>query len=223
MRPASAGTVSRKDSSREDSSFDPASIGLEHRRDLPFNYGLPKISVGGFSVIGATAGVPRQRVDTNWHFIDNYSWKIGRHDFKFGYEFRRTTIQIMQDNNFRGKLSFRRSDTSFLEGIPSGGSQASGNTNRHEYENNQRLYVQDSFRWTSRLTLNFGLRWDYFGVPGEKNNLFYRLLPPTAAPWCKWVPQADLKLYDYDYNNFAPRIGFAYDLSGKGTTVIRGG
>ena len=159
----------------QDSSFNPASIGLDTGTSS-FDGGLPLISVGGFSRIGASAGVPRQRVDTNWHFIDNYSWKIGRHDIKFGYEFRRTSIAITQDSNFRGKLSFDDL-TSFLEGLPSGGSQAAGNTNRHEYENNQGLYVQDSFRWTSRLTLNFGMRWDYFGVPGEKNNLFYRLAP----------------------------------------------
>ncbi len=130
----------------QDSTFNPASIGLD-TGVTAFNYGLPKISVGEFSVIGASPGVPRQRVDTNWQFVDNYSWKIGRHDLKFGYEFRRTSIQIQQNSNFRGKLSFDDL-TSFLEGLPSGGSQASGYTNRHEYENNNGLYVQDSFRWT---------------------------------------------------------------------------
>ena len=70
-------------------------------------------------------GVPRNRVDANWHFIDNYSWKSGRHDVKFGYEFRRTTImQVLEDNTFRGKLSFDDL-TTFLEGLPSDGSQRS--------------------------------------------------------------------------------------------------
>src|SRR5450755_114380 len=73
----------------EDQSFNPSSIGLD-TGVTSYNYGLPKINVGGFSQIGATASVPRNRVDSNWHFIDNYSWQIGRHDFKFGYEFRRT-------------------------------------------------------------------------------------------------------------------------------------
>ena len=176
------------------------------------------ISVGGFSKIGASAGVPRQRVDTNWHFIDNYSWKIGRHELKFGYEFRRTSIQIVQDSNFRGKLSFDDL-TSFLEGLPSGGSQAAGNTNRHEYENSQGLYFQDSFRWTSRLTLNFGIRWDYFGVAGEKNNLFYQLLPADGGTLVQvGSPGGPSSLYNPDYNNFAPRFGFAYDVGGKGVT-----
>jgi Carboxypeptidase regulatory-like domain/TonB-dependent Receptor Plug Domain len=206
----------------QDSSFNPASIGLDTGTSS-FDGGLPLISVGGFSRIGASAGVPRQRVDTNWHFIDNYSWKVGRHDIKFGYEFRRTSIAITQDSNFRGKLSFDDL-TSFLEGLPSDGSQAAGNTRRHEYENNQGLYVQDSFRWTSRLTLNFGMRWDYFGVPGEENNLFYRLVPAGGGTLVQvGSPGGPSSLYNKDYNNFAPRFGFAYDVGGKGTTVIRGG
>ena len=206
----------------EDSNFNPASIGLDTGVSS-FNYGLPKISVGGFSVIGASPGVPRQRVDTNWHFIDNYSWKIGRHDLKFGYEFRRTSIQIQQNSNFRGKLSFDDL-TSLVEGLPSGGSQASGYTNRHEYENNQGFYFQDSFRWTSRLTLNFGLRWDYFGIPGEKDHLFYQISPADGGTLVQvGGGGGPSRLYNPDYNNFAPRVAFAYDLTGKGSTVIRGG
>jgi outer membrane receptor protein involved in Fe transport len=206
----------------EDQTFDPSSIGLD-TGVTPYNFGLPKISVGSFSVIGATASVPRQRVDSNWHFIDNYSWQIGRHDFKFGYEYRRTTINIIQNSNFRGKLSFD-DFTSFLEGLPSNGSQASGYTNRHTAQNSQGLYVQDSFRWTKRLTVNYGLRWDYFGVPSEKNNLFYQLTPANGGTLVQvGANGGPSSLYNKDYNNFAPRIAMAYDLRGDGSTVIRAG
>jgi len=212
----------------EDQSFNPASIGLDTGVSS-YNYGLPKISVGGFSPLGATASVPRQRVDTNWHFIDNYSWQIGRHDFKFGYEFRRTTINIIQNSNFRGKLSFNGDDendplTAFLEGVPSGGSQASGNTQRHTAQNSQGLYVQDSFRWTRRLTVNYGLRWDYFGVPSEENNLFYQLTPANGGTLVQVGGQGGpSSLYDKDYNNFGPRVSVAYDMFGDGKTVLRAG
>src|SRR5262249_16976149 len=90
----------------EDHNFDPSTIGLNTGGTSPFDFGLPKMSVASFSVIGATNSVPRSRVDSNWHFIDNYSWKSGRHDVKFGYEFRRTTIALNQDNTFRGKFGF---------------------------------------------------------------------------------------------------------------------
>jgi hypothetical protein len=213
----------------EDHGFNPSSIGLNTGVTSPFDFGLPKISVGSFSVIGATNSVPRSRVDSNWHFIDNYSWKSGRHDIKFGYEFRRTTIQLVQDNTFRGKLSFSAIDTppddgdpisaleAFLEGLPSGGKLTQGNSKRHSFENNHGFYIQDSFRWTPRFTVNYGMRWDYFGVVGEKNSLFYRFDPTSQAV----VPAG--QLYNKDLNNFAPRIGFAYDVTGKGRTVVRGG
>jgi Carboxypeptidase regulatory-like domain/TonB-dependent Receptor Plug Domain len=202
----------------QDHNFNPNSIGLDTGVTSPYDFGLPKISVnsGGFSVLGATDSVPRSRVDSNWHFIDNYSWKSGRHDIKFGYEFRRTTIQLIQDNTFRGTLDFPDL-TSFLEGDPNGGKITQGDSERHSFENSHGLYLQDSFRWTTRLTLNYGLRWDYFGVVGEKNNLFYRFDPTSGNV----IPAG--QLYDKDLNNFAPRFGFAYDVTGKAKTVVRGG
>jgi hypothetical protein len=201
----------------EDHNFNPSSIGLNTGVTSPFDFGLPKITVGNFSVIGATNSIPRSRVDSNWHFIDNYSWKSGRHDVKFGYEFRRTTIQLIQDNTFRGKLDFLDL-TAFVEGLPDSGKQVQGNTLRHSFENNHGFYVQDSFRLSPRFTINYGLRWDYFGVVGEKNNLFFRLTPAAGGTLVRTG-----QLYDKDYNNFAPRFGFAYDVTGKGRTVIRAG
>src|ERR1700688_3564162 len=202
----------------QDHNFDPSTIGLDTGVTSPFDFGLPKLTVasGGFSVIGATTSIPRSRVDSNWHFIDNYSWKAGRHDIKFGYEFRRTTIQLVQDNTYRGRLSFPDLST-FLQGDPSSGKITQGNSKRHSFENNHGFYLQDSFRWTNRLTVNYGMRWDYFGVVGEKNNLFYCFDPASGNV----VPAG--QLYNKDLNNFAPRIGFAYDLTGKGRTVVRGG
>jgi len=206
----------------QDNTFNPATIGLDTSVSS-FDYGLPKISVGSFGILGASPGVPRSRVDSNWQALDNYSWKLGRHDLKFGYEFRRTTIQIRQDSNFRGKLSFDDL-TAFVEGMPSGGSQASGYTNRHEYQNSHGLYVQDTFRWTPRFTLNMGVRWDYFGVAGEKNDLFYRIVPQNGGTLLQvGGPGGPSKLYQPDWKNFAPRVGFAWDVSGKGKTVLRAG
>ncbi len=202
----------------EDKNFNPSSIGLDTGVTSPFDFGLPKITVasGGFSVLGATTSVPRSRVDSNWHFIDNYSWKIGRHDIKFGYEFRRTTIALIQDNTYRGKLTFPDLST-FLEGDPDGGKITEGDSKRHSFQNSHGFYVQDNFRITSRLSLNYGMRWDYFGVVGEKNDLFYRFDPTSDAV----VPSG--QLYNKDLNNFAPRVGLAYDITGKGRTVVRAG
>ena len=206
----------------EDKGFEPSSIGL-NTGATGYDSGLPVIKMGGFSQIGATSSVPRNRVDTNWHFVDNYSWKTGRHDVKLGYEFRRTSILHVIDHNFRGTLDFADLND-FLLGIPDGGSQITGFTRRHTAENSHGFYLQDSFRWTPRLTLNLGVRWDYFGVVHEKNNLFWGFDPANGGSLLQVGSSGGpSKLYNPDYNNFAPRIAFAYDLTGGGKTVIRGG
>ncbi|MGB8582082.1 MAG: TonB-dependent receptor [Candidatus Sulfotelmatobacter sp.] len=209
----------------QDRSFNPNSIGLDTGVTSPYDFGLPKITVSGFSPIGATESVPRSRVDSNWHFIDNYSWKTGRHNVKFGYEFRRSTIGLIQDNTFRGELAFDTL-TTFLQGTadPTGSKIAQGNTLRHTAENNHSVYIQDEFRWTPRLTVNYGIRWDYFGVVHEKNNLFYQVSTANGGTENQvGSPGGPGSLYNPDYNNFAPRVGLAYDFTGKGQTVIRAG
>jgi outer membrane receptor protein involved in Fe transport len=199
-----------------DHNFNPNSIGLDNGVTSSLDYGLPNISISGFAGIGASSGDSRNRVDSNWHFIDNVSKKIGKHDIKAGYEFRRTTVAQNFDRNFRGKLSFD-DVASFLAGEPSGGSQASGYTNRNTYENNHGLYVQDAYRISPKLTLNLGLRWDYYGVIGEKHGLFtnFDIASGTVVP--------TKQLYRPDYNNFGPRMSLAYDVTGKGKTVLRAG
>ena len=191
----------------EDQSFDPASIGLDTGVTSSYNYGLPKISVGGFSVIGATASVPRNRVDSNWHFIDNYSWQIGPSRFQVrlripphhdqphpGQQFPRQAELRRPSPAVSRRTAVRRQPGVGLHQPPRSGEQPG-------------LYVQDSFRWTTRLTVNYGLRWDYFGVPSEKNNLFYQLTPANGGTLVQvGADGGPSSLYNKDYNNFAPRI-----------------
>jgi len=204
----------------QDRSFNPASIGLDTGVG-PQDFGLPKITVGSFAVIGAAPSVPRFRVDTNWHFADSLSWKKDRHDWKFGFEFRRSSISLVEDTGFRGKLSFDNLED-FLQGFVLKGGIARGVTNRNTFEDSFGWYVQDSFRWTPRFTLNYGIRWDLFGVPEEKHGLFFNFVPSILNV----VPESSLsssRIYEPDYKNFAPRVSLAYDLTGKGQTVIRAG
>jgi outer membrane receptor protein involved in Fe transport len=205
----------------EDHAFNPSSIGLDTGAGAQ-DGGLPTINIGGgFTSFGATASDPRGRTDVNWQFIDNFSWKLNKHAVRLGYEFRRTTVSQFFDESFRGTLSF--ADLSdFLQGIPSSGSTLEGDTNRNTYQDSHAFYAQDSFRVNRRVTLDYGLRWDYFGVIGEENNLFSNFNPANGV--LSLVGTNGLKsLYQPDYRNFAPRASVAYDLTGKGTTVIRSG
>ena len=209
----------------EDGDFDPRTIGLNTGVTNPRDFGLPFIrirndAIGGIASIGATLSVPRARVDTNWHIIDNFSWKITGHDLKFGYEFRRTSVDAFFDAGYRGRLDF---DTlaDFLTGTLLGGRSARGDSQRNTFQNSHTLYFQDSWRVNRKLTLNAGVRWDYFGVIGEKNNLLSAL---DRQRGLVFVGASGLpSLYARDWNNYSPRLGFAYDVTGKGKTVVRGG
>jgi outer membrane receptor protein involved in Fe transport len=207
----------------QDSNFDPYSIGLNTtgpgtpNNGNPYNFGLPVINVSGFAQLGSDKADPRQRVDSNWHFIDNISWKAGKHDVKFGYEFRRTTVSQLFNRTFRGRLRFSGLDD-FLSGIPqSNSTQGIGDTNRNTFENSHAFYLQDSYRVNSRLTVNVGLRYDYFGIVQEKHGMFNNVDPTTGL--VTNVGQG--RLYQPDYNNWAPRLSAAWDVTGHGKTVLR--
>ncbi len=217
----------------QDQNFHPSSIGLCAAGSTAAcsgsgagDSGLPIISVSGFAQLGANGSVPRHRVDSNYQAIDNFSWKLNKHELKFGVEFHRTTIEQYFDKYFRGRLNFS-SLADFLAGTVDSGFQYSGNSTRHTFENSFGLYAQDSYRISPRLTLNFGLRWDYFGVVGERNNLLSNItaLDPVAQTFTlTQVGQAGLpQLYNPDKKDFAPRISAAWDVTGKGRTVVRAG
>jgi outer membrane receptor protein involved in Fe transport len=216
-----------------DQSFAPSSIGLNTGTG-PADQGLPIILMGGFAQLGATSSVPRHRVDSNDQVLDNFSWKSGRHDFKFGADFHRTTVQQYFDKYFRGRLQFNGNTLGtplqdFLAGDVDSGFQYFGDSTRHTFENNFGFYFQDSFRVTPRLTFNYGLRWDYFGVIGEKNNLLSNItsLSPAAGTGTFTLTQVGQpglsSLYNPDKTNFAPRVSLAWDMTGKGKSVIRAG
>jgi len=209
----------------EDASFNPASIGLDSvNSNNPLFGGLPQISISGFSSLGNGGSQPRGRVDTNWQYFTNVSYIKGKHNFKTGIEFRRTSINGFQDTHFRGTLSFNSQTPllDFLTGTIDSGAESEGDAHRVTHQNNYGLYFQDNFRLTRRLTLNYGLRWDYFGVIHEIHNRFSIFDPATAS--LEQVGSPGLpSLYPKDFHNFSPRAGFAYDLTGRGKTVVRAG
>jgi outer membrane receptor protein involved in Fe transport len=229
-----------------DQSFHPSSIGLCAATSTtlcngsaPFDSGMPIILItnsSNYSVaqLGATSSVPRHRFDSNNQIIDNFSRKMNKHDLKLGVDFHRTSVQQYFDKYFRGRLKFTGAATGtplgdFLAGNVDSGFEYFGNSTRHTHENNFGLYVQDSFRVTSRLTFNYGLRYDYFGVVAEKNNLLSNItsVAPalgTGTFTLTQVGQPGLSsLYNPDHKDFAPRLSAAWDVGGQGKTVVRVG
>jgi hypothetical protein len=234
----------------QDQSFHPSSVGLcaqsptspgsttcpevggAHDSGLPIL--LVSVTPTGassfFAQPGTTSGDPRSRVDSNNQLIENFSWKLGKHDLKAGFEFRRTSIQQHFNKYFRGRLRFRTL-SDFLAGNLRDGFQYSGNSLRHTSENGYGLYFQDSFRLSPQLTVNYGLRWDYYGVVNEKNNLFANFLVSSFDPisdtgtgsYTQVGTSGLSRLYEPDYKDFSPRASIAWDVTGKGKTVVRVG
>lgn len=211
----------------EDNNFNPNSIGLNTGVTNARDFGLPFIRIrndpalgSSIASIGSTLSVPRGRVDTNWQAIDNFSWKLSKHSIKFGYEFRRTFVNGFFDAGYRGRLDFA-SLQDFLQGNLSGGRSARGESQRGTFQNSHAFYFQDSYQWRRNLTVNYGLRWDYFGVIGEERDRLSNFDPRTGL-----VPVGTRgldKLYDRDLNNFSPRVSIAWDVTGKSKTVVRAG
>lgn len=143
---------------------------------------------------------------------------------------------------------------SFLSGLVAQQSQTQffdksgkrvGNDLRRYRTSEYGLFVQDTWRVRSDLTLNYGLRWEYNTVPYEKDGLLSNLIdgnPSLATPTGGFVfktvgknsDNPDISLWDKDYNNFGPRFGFAYSpgfkdgflgkiFGGPGRSSIRGG
>jgi carboxypeptidase family protein len=220
----------------QDRNFNPNSIGL---CNVPVTFGTcnssglpilllaptPTGGSGFFSQVGATSGDPRQRVDTNNQIIDSFSWKINKHDVKFGGEFRRTSIEQYLNKYSRGRVRFNTVE-SLLQMMPQtsnlGAFDYTGDTLRHTYENGFGFYAQDAYHVTSRLVLNYGMRWDYYGVVAERNHLFSDFIPASGT--LEQVGPGGLpNLYNPDKKDFSPRASVVWDVTGKGKTVLRAG
>jgi hypothetical protein len=213
-----------------DASFDPASIGLNLGTGKT---GLPEIDFNGtIENLGASAySIPRGRTSNTLQALDNYSLTKGKHAIKLGAEYRRAFVDSYNDNLERGLLDVNfDTDPNTGENLYSPDSVVNlltsfylgdiytgintGNTQRTTTNNNFGAFAQDDYRIANRLTLNAGLRWEYFGPLGETSGLISNYDFKSGK-----LVQG--RSYDRTFTNFSPRLGFAYN-AGK-QLVVRGG
>lgn len=218
-----------------DADFDPSSVGLNFGTG---KLGLPEFDFTNIENLGATGfSVPRGRTSQTFQILDNFTWLKGRHTFKFGGEFRRAAISNFNDNLERGIFEFTAGVglstdpvVDALANFYTGGSQDTtdcctsvsvdtGNTQRTTYNNGFSFFAQDDYRMSSKFTLNYGLRWEYFGPLSEKNNLLSNLGQDGNLAM---VGTDGLNgLYKRDLHDFGPRLGFAWQVAKN--TVVRAG
>jgi hypothetical protein len=186
---------------------------------------------GSVSAYGHVVGTGPSRLDS-FTWSDDLFWTKGKHALKFGtminHEHYHLAVSAFQEGTvtfntlsdfFAGRyLTFGATTSSGGAGsqTPLGGP---ANLQRDPSLNTFGFYTQDDYRVTSRLVLNLGLRYEFNTDPVFPNNTNWNLhnvLTDTA-------PTQGNVILNHSMHNFSPRVGFAWDVTGKGTLSVRGG
>jgi hypothetical protein len=177
--------------------------------------GLPQITVTDLGLnFGGPSGFPQGRFVTTGVLSDTLNYLKGKHSIKTGGEFRR----FIGDNfsSTAGTVNFTTTPN-FINGLTNTFTANSVNpvTNRI-FISAVAAFVEDTYKVTPAFTLELGFRYEWNGTPAEGGHRFITFNPATSA--FQQVNQP----YKQN-NNYEPRLGFIYDVSGKGRTTVRGG
>jgi hypothetical protein len=227
-------------------SFNTKSYGLFLSPDSLINgkpiVGAPNLQIGGFEQVGITP--PEGRNDITGMLSDIVSYNVGKHQFRFGGEFRQGHVDEFYFRHSLGKFVFdgkhaptgityptcattdpvclnTNAFADFLAGNVASSGIAVGNAERKVVVNGLNFFGQDAWQVTPRLNLNLGLRWDYFG-PLHNGSKDLAVFVPSAGG-IKVQGNGIGAIFPGDKNNIAPRFGFAYQPTAKNDIVIRGG
>jgi hypothetical protein len=210
---------------------------------------IGQLIIAGFSPIGVDVfNFPQERANNTYQIADTFRWRVGRgHSLAFGADIRRTYLDSTLPRNsralvtFNGGLTFDATPGGSLTGsvsisplslAASGAAtgffqtlRRSGSDERINLSYNQlNFFVQDDWRPHPKLTVNFGLRYEYNTTPKEADSkiesTFGTQLPTFLSGLSSFI-DGRTQIYNPDTNNFAPRIGVAY--APTNSTVIRGG
>ncbi len=202
---------------------------------------IESINASGFFSVGATTQAAFPRVATEVR--DNLRWTHGSHSISFGGQFQTAHIVIRNFFQAYGQFSFTNDITNNALASMMLGKLRTFKQGDRDYKDAfnvfPSLYVQDTWKVNAKLSLDMGIRWDpllpwdetkgraaqfrpdaYYA--GETSQVYLNAPPGLFYPGDPGFPN-DGAGTSADYNNFGPRLGFAYALGDSGKTVIRGG
>jgi hypothetical protein len=189
--------------------------------------------IGGYnSEISYTGdGGPYEVPQATHQYIDALSWSHKQHTFKFGANIIKREVDFFQGNDAKGYFFIGPGTGDFtgyeaselVAGFNDSYSVSNVNSYFHTSSWETGYFAQDDWRVNNRLVLNLGLRYDLYTYPVEEHNYQSNFDLATGTLLRAGANGNSRSLIDTNYNNFAPRVGFAYDLSGNHTDVLRGG
>jgi outer membrane receptor protein involved in Fe transport len=186
----------------------------------------------GTTPFGGEVFVPRTFVFNNFSLYDSLAVTRGSHALKFGFD-----VEHLQENSnyqsetngfyeFQDPFTFANDGPYYTEASVNPVTGQFTSTPRHFRQTWWGMFAQDDWKLSRRLTVNLGLRYDVFRAPTETNGIVANMKFGGGSTTAARVASATVgrvgKLFNTDYKNFAPRVGFAFDPYGNGNTVIHG-
>lgn len=223
------------DFSHRELGLDMRVTGDGNRTLTPREEGLPNINITAFTGMGS--GNVTFNTNETSEVADSISISRGRHNFKFGGQWRNSPVVNEASNQPRGQITFSPdivgipdAFAAFLLGVPLNANSAEGVPTNDMHQQKVGLYWLDDWKATPRLTINYGVRWDWYGAVTDANgrirNLSFagrdmRTIGGVAYPALVPDPLVKGALYDVNWKQIMPRLGLVYRLSDR--TVVRVG
>jgi hypothetical protein len=198
--------------------------------------GLPDLNISGFAQVGTWHNRPQQIAPNPYYDAqDSVSVLKGKHAIKLGFEWAHLEADSDVPDYGRGRVNFgancpiggaASSLTSlecFVEGDPTGAEGLVGNAKRVMTWTNTAGFIQDDWRISPRVILNVGLRYEFKTPIKDSQNLLANFDPTAPTGLVQQGTPGNPTMYKADPKDLSPRFGFAWDVRGNGTTVVRGG
>lgn len=192
----------------------------------PIGFGYPAVNIAGYSALGDATAFPIDRTASTYQMTDVVAWQRGRHTWKAGGEVRLLRHEGINDLLTRGSLTFSGAVSGVglsdaLLGLPALGIQAQADNFQSLRSRAVGLFAQDDWRLSRRLTVNLGLRYEYNSPAVDPLNRMAVLDFATGRLARVGEGGVTRSGYRADRNNFAPRVGLAWQLDAH--TVVRMG